>query len=240
MRQRFASAALFGLLVALPACGNESPSPSLTDPAGSGGTTSVFEGGDAAGGASEDASGGDVETDEVDAAAEADGGTGCEPGTFYALEAQSLDRQGPVSMCEFRGKVVLVSNIAAKCGYTPQLGVLAALQGDYLDAGLVILGFYSNQFGSQAGSEEERDICQEKYRVTFEVFDVVNVNPPDEHPIFGWLKSQDGFEGDVKWNFEKFLLSRDGRLIGRWDSAVEPDSAAMTSAIEAALAEPPP
>ena len=158
-----------------------------------------------------------------------------EPGSFYALEAQSLDRFDPVSMCEFRDKVVLVVNIAAKCGYTPQLGGLATLQSQYLDQGLVVLGFYTNQFANQAGSEEERLVCEENYGVNFEVFDLINVNPPDEHPIFTWFKSQDGYAGNVQWNFEKFLLSRDGRLVGRWSSTVLPSSSDLTGAIEAEL-----
>lgn len=157
--------------------------------------------------------------------------------SFYALEAQSLDRFDPVSMCEFRGKVVLIVNIAAKCGYTPQLGSLAELQTQYESQDLTILGFYSDQFANQAGSEEERLVCEENYGVNFEVFDIINVNPPDEHPIFTWFKSQEGFEGDVKWNFEKFLVSRDGRLIGRWPSATLPSS--LSDPIDAALAESP-
>ncbi len=159
------------------------------------------------------------------------------PDSFFALEAQSLDRFDPVSMCEFRGKVVLVVNIAAKCGYTPQLGALADLQSLYVDQDFTILGFYSNQFANQAGTEEERLVCEDNYGVNFEVFDIINVNPPDEHPIFTWFKSQDGFGGDVKWNFEKFLVARDGRLIGRWPSSTLPSS--LSDPIDSALAETP-
>ena len=162
-----------------------------------------------------------------------------DPESFYALEAQSLDRYDPVSMCEFRGKVVLVVNIAAKCGYTPQLGGLAELQSEYLDDGLVVLGFYCNQFMNQAGDEEERATCEENYGVNFEVFDIINVNPPDEHPIFTWFKSQEGFAGDVGWNFEKFLVSRNGVLLERWATQESPQSTQITAAIEEALAQSP-
>lgn len=191
-------------------------------------------------------SGGSPDASSTDSAIESGGDDGaindagptCPAGSFYSFEAFSLDRDAPVSMCEFKDKVVLVSNIAAKCGYTPQLGVLASVQATYYDQDLVVLGFYCNQFGNQAGTEEERDVCQEKYRVNFEVFDVINVNPPDEHPLFTWFKSQEGFGGKVQWNFEKFLVSRDGELIGRWPSTVEPDDPKIIEAIDAALAAP--
>jgi glutathione peroxidase len=185
--------------------------------------------------------GGNAGATQSEAGVDAEPESACEPppapDSFYALEAQSLDRFDPVSMCEFRGKVVLVVNIAAKCGYTPQLGALADLQSQYADQDFTILGFYSNQFANQAGSEEERLVCEDNYGVNFEVFDIINVNPPDEHPIFTWFKSQDGFEGDVKWNFEKFLVSRDGRLIGRWPTATLPS--ALADPIDLALAETP-
>jgi glutathione peroxidase len=142
-------------------------------------------------------------------------------------------------MCKYRGKVVLLANVAAKCGFTPQMGSLAAVQTTYKDQGLVVLGFYSDQFGQQAGSEEEQATCEQNYGVNFELFEPVNVNPPQEHEIFTWLKAQPGGAGAIDWNFEKFLLSRKGALLGRWASAVDPESDTLTTAIEAALSASP-
>ncbi len=233
------------LLITLSACSSDDEAPQ-------GASTGGASGAGATGGSGGNATGGTAGTGNsgnaggtggaaAEAGPDADPGPLCnppaEPNSFYTLEAQSLDRFDPVSMCEFRDKVVLVVNIAAKCGYTPQLGGLATLQSQYLDQGLVVLGFYTNQFANQAGSEEERLVCEENYGVNFEVFDLINVNPPDEHPIFTWFKSQEGYAGDVQWNFEKFLVSRDGRLIGRWPSTVTPSSSVLTGAIEAALTE---
>lgn len=154
-------------------------------------------------------------------------------GTFYALSAKDLGQEVP--MCQYRGQVVLVVNIAAKCGYTPQLGNLAKLQKTYQNKGFTVLGFYSNQFLNQGGSAGEQDTCETNYGVNFTTFDTLNVNPPGEHPIFTWLKAQPGGSGAVKWNFEKWLLGKDGKLIKRWSTSVLPDSAAVTAEIDKAL-----
>ncbi len=111
------------------------------------------------------------------------------------------------------------------------------LQDDYGDQGFQVLGFYCDQFMHQAGTEEQRASCEEYYGVNFLVFDIINVDPPGEHPIFTWLKSQPGGAGQVLWNFEKFLVSRDGRLLGRWATGVNPTSTEIRTAIDAALAE---
>ena len=235
MKSLFVMTSLALVFASVVACSEDVPGNAGTSAAGAAGV-----GGTAgAGGAVTEAgvAGDAVAEADVDAAFVCD--PPAQPGTFYALEAQSLDRWDPVSMCELRGKVALVVNIAAKCGYTPQLGTLAEIQTKYRDDGLVILGFYCDQFANQAGDEEERWVCQENYGVNFEVFDIINVNPPEEHPIFSWFKSQEGFAGDVQWNFEKFLVSRDGQLLGRWGSTVTPDSPELTAAIEEALAQTP-
>jgi glutathione peroxidase len=227
------------LLLTLAGCSSNDDDPQGANAAGASGSGATGgSGGNATGGtAGTGGSGGPAAEAGPDAEPEPACNPPADPGSFYALEAQSLDRFDPVSMCEFRDKVVLIVNIAAKCGYTPQLGGLAALQSQYLDQGLVVLGFYTNQFANQAGSEEERLVCEENYGVNFEVFDLINVNPPDEHPVFTWFKNQDGYAGDVQWNFEKFLVSRDGRLLGRWSSTVLPSSSDLTGAIEAALTD---
>lgn len=164
----------------------------------------------------------------------------CDPpaksGELWALTGQNLRT---VSLCEFRGQVILIVNIAAKCGYTPQLGGLAAMHKKYEAQGFTVLGFYSNQF-LQAGSKSEQDACESNYGVTFTTFYDVNVNPPNEDPVFTWLKAQPGGAGDVLWNFEKFLIDRSGKLVARWATAVPPEDAALVAKVEATIAQPQP
>jgi glutathione peroxidase len=159
-----------------------------------------------------------------------------QPGEIFALSASTGVRD--ISLCEYRGRVLLIVNIAAKCGYTPQLGKLATLYKTYRAQGLTVLGFYSNQF-NQAGSEQEQQACEVSYGVTFPTFPNVAVNPPGEDPVFTWLKSQPGGDGPVLWNFEKFLVSRDGKLLQRWATAVEPDAPQVITAIQGALQSTP-
>ncbi|MDY0004006.1 MAG: glutathione peroxidase [Polyangia bacterium] len=130
---------------------------------------------------------------------------------------------------------MLIVNVAAKCGYTYQFGGLAELQDTYGAQGLTVLGFYCNQFMQQAGTEQEQENVETTYGVNFPVSKIINVNPPDEHPIFTWLKAQPVGDGAVQWNFEKFLVGRDGVLISRFTTQTEPTSASITTAIESAL-----
>ncbi len=141
------------------------------------------------------------------------------------------------SLCQYRGKVVLVANIAAKCGFTPQLADLAIIQKAYESQGFTVLGFYCNQFLNQGGTQKEQDVCETQHGVNFPTFDTLKVNAPGEHPVFTWLKSQSGGSGDVKWNFEKWLLGKDGKLIKRWATATKPDSSEIQNTIKAALAK---
>lgn len=178
----------------------------------------------------------------ADAASGPDAGLVCDPpataNQVYQFEARSLSETRTVSLCEYRGEVLLIANIAALCGYTPQLGVLAELQTAYGNLGFRVLGFYSDQFGQQAGSEEQRGVCETNYGVNFPTFEIVDVNGPNAHPLFVWLKAQDG-GGDLLWNFEKFLIARDGTFLERWRSAVEPDDPQITSSVETALQASP-
>ena len=171
--------------------------------------------------------------------APADSGFVCDPpakaGEFWALEAKDLET---ISMCRYRGQVILLVNIAAKCGYTPQLGTLATLHKTYEGQGFTVLGFYSNQF-LQAGSPSEQQSCETSYGVTFPTFEDVAVNPPNEHPVFTWLKSQAGGSGDIAWNFEKFLIGRDGAFIKRWKTGTNPDDADIVAEIGKALKATP-
>lgn len=164
----------------------------------------------------------------------------CDPpaqsGELWALSGENLRT---VSLCEFRGQAILIVNIAAKCGYTPQLGGLAAMHKKYEAQGFTVLGFYSNQF-LQAGDKTEQDACESNYGVTFTTFYDVNVNPPNEDPVFTWLKAQPGGAGPVLWNFEKFLIDRSGKLVARWATVVPPEDAALVAKVEATIAQPKP
>ena len=146
---------------------------------------------------------------------------------FYQLSATTLQGQ-PVDFSCYRGKVVLIVNTASKCGFTPQYAGLEELYRKHKDAGFTVIGFPCNQFGGQEpGSNEEiQNFCSLDQKVTFPVMGKVNVNGDDAHPLYKWLKHEKpgllGLER-VKWNFEKFLIGRDGKVIGRWASTTEPE-----------------
>ena len=145
------------------------------------------------------------------------------------------------SLAEFRGKVLLIVNTASRCGYTPQYAGLEALYEKYKDRGLAVLGFPCNQFGAQEpGTEAEiAQFCSLNYDVTFPIFAKVDVNGAHAHPLFQFLKSEKtGLFGteNIKWNFTKFLIGKDGRILKRFSSKVTPDSPEVVAAIEAALA----
>lgn len=138
----------------------------------------------------------------------------------------------------YEGKVLLVVNVASKCGLTPQYKGLEALYQKYKDKGLVVLGFPCNDFGAQepGTNEEIKDFCSTKYNVTFPLFDKVHVKGASQHPLYAALTGKDGaFPGDVKWNFGKFLIGRDGKPLQRIEPSTEPDDADFIKALEAAL-----
>ncbi len=164
-------------------------------------------------------------------------------GTLIAGSLQEIplkDINGkPTSLKAYQGKVLLVVIVASKCGLTPQYKGLEALLRKYKDQGFTVLGFPCNDFGSQEpGSNDEiKEFCSSKYDVTFPMFDKLHVKGPERHPLYKEL-SGDGspYPGDVKWNFGKFLISRDGKILKRFEPKVTPDSPEVTEAIEAALA----
>jgi glutathione peroxidase len=149
----------------------------------------------------------------------------------------SLDGK-PVNLAKYQGDVVLIVNVASECGYTPQYEGLQALHKKYAGKGLRILGFPSNDFGAQEpGSNSEiADFCKKNYGVEFDLFSKITVLGLGQAPLYKTLTSTSGFSGTVDWNFEKFLLGRDGKVIARYKSPVEPLSAELTRAVEAALA----
>jgi len=143
------------------------------------------------------------------------------------------------SLKAYQGKVLLIVNVASKCGYTPQYKGLEALQEKYKDKGFTVLGFPCNQFGGQepGTNEEIKQFCSSTYNVSFPLFDKIDVNGQNRHPLYVALAGKDSpFPGDIKWNFNKFLIGRDGKIIKRFDSKTTPESPEVTSAIETALA----
>ena len=158
--------------------------------------------------------------------------------TAYDFSAVDIDGQDH-SLNTYRGKVLLVVNVASKCGFTPQYEGLEKLWRDFADKGLVILGFPCDQFGHQEpGNEAEiKDFCSLTYDVTFPMYAKVDVNGDAAHPLWKWLKDeQGGFLGigAIKWNFSKFLVGRDGHVIKRYAPTDKP--ASLAADIETALA----
>src|SRR5258706_931500 len=143
------------------------------------------------------------------------------------------------SLKAYDGKVLLVVNVASKCGFTPQYTALEATYQKYKGRGLAVLGFPCNDFGAQEpGSNEEiKQFCTSKYNVTFPMFDKIHVKGPEQHPLYKVLSGKDSpFPGDVKWNFGKFLIGRDGTILKRFEPGTKPDSPQVKQAIESALA----
>ncbi len=162
--------------------------------------------------------------------------------SFYDFSALSIDGQR-ADLAALRGKVALVVNTASACGYTPQFAGLETLWNDYRDRGLVVVGFPCNQFGAQdPGSNDEIGaFCQRNYGVSFPMMSKVDVNGDDAHPLWQWLTAEaPGLLGTkaIKWNFSKFLVGRDGRVIKRYAPGDAPES--LRGDIEAALAAPAP
>ena len=158
--------------------------------------------------------------------------------TAYDFSATTLEGQ-PQPLSEWRGKVLLIVNVASKCGFTPQYEGLEKLWREYGERGLVVLGFPCDQFGHQepGNADEIRNFCSLTYDVTFPMFAKVEVNGAGADPLWQWLKQQKGGLlgiGAIKWNFTKFLVGRDGRVLARYAPTDKPESLAKD--IEKALA----
>ena len=145
-----------------------------------------------------------------------------------------------VPLSKYRGKVLLIVNVASQCGFTPQYKDLEALYLKYKDEGFMILGFPANNFGAQEpGTDQEiKSFCSTTYGVTFDMFSKISVKGDDQHPLYKLITSDSTYGGDVKWNFQKYLVDRNGRLAGKYLSRVTPLSDELTSAIEKALKQP--
>jgi glutathione peroxidase len=157
--------------------------------------------------------------------------------SIYNIPLKDIDGKS-TSLKAYEGKVLLIVNVASKCGYTPQYAGLEALQEKYKDKGLTVLGFPCNQFGGQepGTNEEIKQFCSSRYQVTFPLFDKIEVNGPNRHPLYVRLAGEGAaFPGNITSNFSKFLIGRDGKVLKRFDSKVKPDSAELVQAVEQAL-----
>ena len=157
---------------------------------------------------------------------------------LYAIPLKDIDGKA-VTLKPYAGKVLFIVNVASKCGNTPQYEGLEALWQKRRERGLVVLGFPSNDFGSQEpGTEDDiKKFCSTNFSVSFPMFSKVHVNGPEQHPLYEALTGKNSpVPGAVKWNFGKFLIGRDGKVLARFDSGVKPDAPELAAAIDAALA----
>jgi glutathione peroxidase len=159
--------------------------------------------------------------------------------SIYDLPLHTLTGE-PTTLGAFKGKAVLIVNVASKCGLTPQYTGLERLQERYADRGFTVAGFPCNQFGGQepGTAEEIGTFCSTTYGVTFPMFEKIEVNGENRHPLYAELTEvadADGNAGDIQWNFEKFLVDPNGAVVARFRPRTEPDDAKITSDIEAIL-----
>src|SRR6185295_16557950 len=159
--------------------------------------------------------------------------------SIYDFSLKDIDHK-EINLSQYRGKVVLVVNVASRCGYTPQYEGLQKVYMKYKDRGFVILGFPANNFmGQEPGTDEEiKTFCSAKYNVTFPIFSKISVKGDDIHPLYKFLTSKETnpeFGGDIKWNFNKFLMDKNGKIIARFEPPVKPESDQVIQAIEKAL-----
>lgn len=142
-----------------------------------------------------------------------------------------------VTLDKFEGNVAMIVNVASRCGYTPQYSGLQQLYEKYKGRGFVVLGFPANNFmGQEPGTDAEiKEFCKLNYGVTFPMFSKISVTGSDQHPLYGFLTNKatnPEFSGDISWNFNKFLIDRNGKIVGRWGSKDKPEDAAVVEAIE--------
>lgn len=157
---------------------------------------------------------------------------------LYDFTLNSIDGK-PTPLANYKGKVIMIVNVASQCGYTPQYSALESIYEKYKDKGFVIIGFPANNFGAQepGTNEEIKTFCTRKYSVTFPMYAKISVKGDDQAPLYSYLTKQTGtgIGGDIKWNFTKFLVDRNGNVVQRFEPAVTPDSKEVTGAIEKQL-----
>jgi glutathione peroxidase len=158
---------------------------------------------------------------------------------IYNFALKSIDGK-EVNLSQYRGKTLLLVNVASQCGYTPQYEGLQKIYAKYKDRGLVVLGFPANNFGAQEpGTDQEiKTFCSTRYNVTFPMFSKISVKGPDQHPLYRYLTdaaTNPKFAGEIKWNFNKFLIDKQGNIAARFDSKDTPESETVVGAIEKLL-----
>lgn len=161
------------------------------------------------------------------------------PTTILDFTLNDIDGKA-VKLSDFKGKLILLVNVASRCGHTPQYEALQKIYDKYREKGFTILGFPANNFmGQEPGSDAEvKQFCTSKYGVSFPMFSKISVKGDDKHPLYQFLTGKEtnpGFPGDIGWNFEKFLVGRDGKVVGRFSPKTKPDSVEVVGAIEKAL-----
>jgi glutathione peroxidase len=158
--------------------------------------------------------------------------------SIYDFTLPSIDGK-PMPLAEYKGKVILVVNVASRCGFTPQYTALESIYEKYKDQGFVILGFPANNFGGQepGTNAEIKTFCSAKYNVTFPLYGKVSVKGDDQTPLYKYLttSANPALTGDIKWNFTKFLVDRKGNVVQRFEPQTTPDSPEMVAAIEKSL-----
>ncbi len=158
---------------------------------------------------------------------------------LYTVPLKDIDGK-ETTLKPYEGKVMLIVNVASKCGNTKQYTELQALHKEFEKDGLAVLGFPSNDFGGQepGTNEDIKEFCSSKYHVTFPMFDKVTVKGEGKHPLYEELSGKGSpFPGDVKWNFGKFLVDREGKIVARFEPKTKPDDTAVMAAIKDALAK---
>src|ERR1700757_236497 len=157
---------------------------------------------------------------------------------IYDFTLPSIDGK-PTPLADYKGKVVLIVNVASQCGYTPQYSALEAIYEKYKDRGFVIVGFPANNFGAQepGTNEEIKTFCSRKYNVTFPMYAKISVKGSNQAPLYAYLTKETGkgIAGEIQWNFTKFLVDRNGNVVQRFEPAVTPDSTDVTTSIEKQL-----
>jgi len=158
------------------------------------------------------------------------------PADIYSQKVTTIDGK-EASLADYKGKTVLIVNTASKCGYTPQYDGLQAVYAKYRQKNFVVLGFPSNDFGGQepGTNADIKKFCQTNFKVDFPMFAKGPVKGDAKQPLFDFLTKNAPSKGEIKWNFEKFLVAPDGQIVGRFGSKVKPESAEMTAAIEKTL-----
>ena len=155
---------------------------------------------------------------------------------LYGFTMKTIDGKAK-SLGDYRGKALLIVNTASECGYTPQYAGLEKLYESYRDRGFMVLAFPANDFGAQEpGSDAQiKQFCSSRYGTQFDLFSKISVKGKEQHPLYAYLTSVKGFEGDIRWNFNKFLVDPSGTVVARYASGVEPTSAELTAKLESIL-----